>query len=778
MPITPPVIDDRRYAELVRDTLARVPVHTPEWTHLGESDPGVTLVELFAFLTESLLYRANRVPEASRHRFLRLLGVPLAAVTAAQGVVAFSGSRLASPPPTLPAGTELRAGELAFRTVAALDLLPLESRLFAKVEVRPEDADPSDTEYWRLLYEAAAEPGAELLMYETRELDGRSALAASSTVDGALWLALLAPPGTAAEDLRSVADAIGSRTLSLGLVPQVDDQPRTLPPVGAGYAPGQGMAASASEAASLITYAMPQVVAAAPGQPPQARWLTLAARSADDVLAGPGIVELPLPPAAAIDTWRELDPLEAGVGDFPPALDDSALATRVLSWVRITPSSAAQARFLWAGTNAARVEQRVAVRNETLGIADGQPDQIFKLARGGVVPGSLVIDVAEAGAPSPGSSTATTGTTRRWQPIDDLLAAGPEIQIASRQRAPGQQWLDPRPNEVFIVDAEAGTVRFGDGLRGRRPPAGARLLAHYDISDGAKGNVAVGAINGGAALPPGVKPLNPLPTWGGADAEDASSGEKRVAGFVRHRDRLVTADDFASIARGTPGLAVARVEVLAAWHPDLGHSQPGDAPGVVTLMLVPRHDARDPRAPAPDRAFIDALCRYLDPRRLVTTELVLRGPSYVDLWLSLGITVAGGFAVPDVRDRVQQRLRQVLAPARGLVDEPSEAAATLPGLEQGWPLQRAVNRLELMAEVARVAGVQRVNDLLLAQGSAGVVATELPLEGLQLPRIAGLAVELGSALPLDALRGQAAPAPAAGTTPRRTVPVPIVPRQC
>ena len=89
-----------------------------------------------------------------------------------------------------------------------------------------------------------------------------------------------------------------------------------------------------------------------------------------------------------------------------------------------------------------------------------------------------------------------------------------------------------------------------------------------------------------------------------------------------HPDRLVTAEDFHDIASRTPGVDVARVEVLAAWHPDLGDSQPGDAPGVVTLMLVPRHDPRQPDAPQPDGAFIDAVCRHLDPRRLVTTELL------------------------------------------------------------------------------------------------------------------------------------------------------------
>ena len=50
MPIQLPNLDDRSYRQLVDEMLARVPVHTPEWTQFGEADPGVTLLELFAFL--------------------------------------------------------------------------------------------------------------------------------------------------------------------------------------------------------------------------------------------------------------------------------------------------------------------------------------------------------------------------------------------------------------------------------------------------------------------------------------------------------------------------------------------------------------------------------------------------------------------------------------------------------------------------------------------------------------------------------------------------------
>ena len=79
---TPPVLDARTYQDLVDEALARIPIHNPEWTNFNESDPGVTLLELFAFLTDSLLYRANQIPERNRLAFLSLLGIPLKAATA------------------------------------------------------------------------------------------------------------------------------------------------------------------------------------------------------------------------------------------------------------------------------------------------------------------------------------------------------------------------------------------------------------------------------------------------------------------------------------------------------------------------------------------------------------------------------------------------------------------------------------------------------------------------------------------------------------------------
>ena len=73
MPLTLPNLDDRRYADLVEEARALIPTHAPEWTNHNPSDPGITLIELFAWLTEMQIYRLNRVTDKNVRTFLSLL---------------------------------------------------------------------------------------------------------------------------------------------------------------------------------------------------------------------------------------------------------------------------------------------------------------------------------------------------------------------------------------------------------------------------------------------------------------------------------------------------------------------------------------------------------------------------------------------------------------------------------------------------------------------------------------------------------------------------------
>ena len=63
MPIPHYKLDDRDFEDLVAELLSRIPAHTPEWTNPRVGDPGRTLLELFAWLGDTLLYRVNLIPE-------------------------------------------------------------------------------------------------------------------------------------------------------------------------------------------------------------------------------------------------------------------------------------------------------------------------------------------------------------------------------------------------------------------------------------------------------------------------------------------------------------------------------------------------------------------------------------------------------------------------------------------------------------------------------------------------------------------------------------------
>jgi predicted phage baseplate assembly protein len=84
-----PNLDDRDFQSFVDEAKRYVQRHCPEWTDHNVSDPGVTLIETFAFMTEQLAYRLNRVPDRLYVKFLELLGVRMFPPTPARVPVTF-----------------------------------------------------------------------------------------------------------------------------------------------------------------------------------------------------------------------------------------------------------------------------------------------------------------------------------------------------------------------------------------------------------------------------------------------------------------------------------------------------------------------------------------------------------------------------------------------------------------------------------------------------------------------------------------------------------------
>ncbi|MEA2219574.1 MAG: hypothetical protein QOJ35_2200 [Solirubrobacteraceae bacterium] len=97
-------LDDRRFQELVNEARARIVRRCPEWTEHNVSDPGITLIELFAWMTEMTTYRLNRVPDKIYIRLLELLGVPLRPATPSRTRVRFTLAAPPAQPITLSAG--------------------------------------------------------------------------------------------------------------------------------------------------------------------------------------------------------------------------------------------------------------------------------------------------------------------------------------------------------------------------------------------------------------------------------------------------------------------------------------------------------------------------------------------------------------------------------------------------------------------------------------------------------------------------------------------------
>ena len=198
MALISPILDDRTYEQLREELVKRIPVYAPEWTDHNESDPGIALLELFAYLGESVLYRFNQIPDTTKIEFLRLLGV--APRTARPAQRAARGQHRAR------CG---RASSTRHRGQGRIDLVPDHGRragVAARLRRRRQDrarrrrppAPTNDRRYdaWRRMDLGLPRRRGDLLRHHRRA--GRSARprtpcrsTSAPRVDQTLWIALL-----------------------------------------------------------------------------------------------------------------------------------------------------------------------------------------------------------------------------------------------------------------------------------------------------------------------------------------------------------------------------------------------------------------------------------------------------------------------------------------------------------------------------------------------------------------------------------------------------------
>src|SRR5574337_2008457 len=253
MPLIAPILDDRSFEDLFAELRNRIPVYNPAWTDHLDSDPGITLLQLFAYLGEGLQFRFNQIPEATQIAFLKLLGIPLSPARPAQALVRFE-SKVAKGV-SLYAGDQVKAGKTLYTLAQDATVWPLDCVAVARRSLLAE-ADLADNAKVRdFIAGLDAEIGAvvqasidalelgtdgHVAPYEILTLpsDGTGEpLDFSATVDGYVWIAVLLSPD-APFALADVADKtlglqrVEGRSLSLSLgfspaqwFPTIDQSP-------------------------------------------------------------------------------------------------------------------------------------------------------------------------------------------------------------------------------------------------------------------------------------------------------------------------------------------------------------------------------------------------------------------------------------------------------------------------------------------------------------------------------------------------------------------------
>jgi predicted phage baseplate assembly protein len=678
MPLPKPALDNRVYDQLVAEGRAQIPRLAPRWTDHNASDPGITLLELAAWLSEQNIYRFDRPSDEALRGFARLvLNGEASAAGVGTTVVAV---RNPNPQPVeLPARIQLAsdAAEL-FETKTALHASP--ARL---LQLGPGHASHTKFADMTALNDARSgwtpfgarpRPGAALYFAFDRALDAPGATLSLHVwtdtwlQDPATALALRAEYDALVEHLAAVcppcpwkdaaAEADWRRHYRVGTIWEYD--------AGGAWKP---LADVVDETRALTLSGFVRFSAPAGHQPNNGRWLIRCR-------------------------------IRRGRYECAP-------------------------RVLHVAVNAVASEHALSRSEKSLGKARGTAHAMFALDDAPIVHGTTQIRVDD------GAGDVQTD----WTAVTEWDRCGPH-------------------DRCIRLDAALGALQSGDGLRGAVLPADYEVLAAYRVGGGVAGNIAAetltrvppNAINDALTQPQPLSALaaaltvwQPFAAAGGKPRESLRAMQARAWLHATRVDKAVTLADFERLALETPGVPVARVRAVAGAHPTLPCYP---APGIVQLIVVPR--CRLP-APLPSRALLDSVERYLEPRRLVTSELHARPPRYRRV--SVHATLHIDCLVHDAASLVQravERVNEFMDPLTGGPDG------------GGWPIGRTVYRNELIALLTSIDGVARVTDFgLNGPCGEGACCDNVVLCADELPRPGRHRLQARFALPANLRRSDA-----------------------
>ena len=253
-------------------------------------------------------------------------------------------------------------------------------------------------------------------------------------------------------------------------------------------------------------------------------------------------------------------------------------------------------------------------------------------------------------------------------------------------------------DQVFVVDPVAGTITFGNGIRGRMVPVGSNniVVDHYRVVPGAQGNVAPGLIVVNIPFGDSVEVVNLLPATGGRDAESIEEIVRRAPSLLTSRDRAVTRSDFEIIAREASG-EVAR----AACPGTIGED------GQVEVVILPRRrEGEDVPDPFLSAGLRDHVANYLRRRCLINVDPVVRLAAFMRIDVSVTLRLRPMANVITVREAAQTWVSRFLDPYLGGLDA------------EGWPFGGTLYAQDFARMVSDIGEVRHVVDVQLYDMSA------------------------------------------------------------
>lgn len=645
MSLPAPNLDNRKFQDIVDDAKRQIGLRCPEWTDHNVSDPGVTLIEQFAYMTEMTLFRMNQVPDRNYIKFLEMIGVTLEMPEAARTDLRFRISRPILDIDGMEANEMLLRGG---RTVAGTLRTETEESIEFVTDADIKMVRPKLMHIFAL--GASNEPDAEKEGRGARpfnektlkEMDAYQIFSAVPKQSDALYFGF-------DNDINGnlVALEVGALTAAAtGL--------------------NESYPAQVWEVWTLNGWERLEID--------------------DDSTYGfnrSGTIELAFPRnltqrlvAGQRGYWARVR-YTVDKADLPPRGFEQQAPDPYQKSPEVTSISASTIGGTAPASNA------TVVVGEILGLSDGLPGQVFKtryapvLRLGGeetVIVGAITDDPNDI-----------EGWTR-WTRVDDFSESTSTDRHFTIDELSGEISFGP------VVQQPDGTTR----AHGAVPEKGMSIaLSSYRIGGGVLGNVREGKVRSLKAAYPYISDVtNPRPATGGRDQETLERAKLRAREYIKTRNRAVTAEDYEVLAaKGSPGVGRARC-VQPLIYPG---SNSDIKPGTVKILVVPAM-SREVMVPQPadlrvDRRTIDETFAYLDERRLLTTVLEVGEPDYVFVSVDIKLVADPRADAEQVARRVQNQLNHYLHPLFG---GPNGT---------GWPFRRALTLADVYAQVGAVRGV-------------------------------------------------------------------------